>query len=526
MREVFNRWLAIALLASLAISGTAYAGPYGYDLHNVLAPRSAGMAGTSIAKPLDNVSAIFGNPAALTDWTGTEFTFGATYYKPEVRLDHYHTGGDLSLALPTYAGAVPREVLEGVGRGDSTVGTAIGPGTLGDCPMSSPFCVNNATFNDAVNGNEGYIVPQVGVTQDLRPLGLPAVLGAGLTAVSGIGVEFRHVEETLGLGAEFIVLGANFSLGWELNERVSIGGAATVTYAYLDLGLAATSGVTHDTGMRGTLGLTYEDFLPGTRLGLFYMTELQHVFDDIIAVPNFEVPTTAADGNPDALEGYGRQGNVRYASIPIEEPRTIGIGISNETFMDGNLLIAADIMWKNWEEADFWGDVYEDQMVYSIGAQMKMGNWRFRAGYGYADDPTDRDADRIKGLPYVCSSATSCNVIPVGSKGTGGPLNLGQSVLEYLQASQTEVIYRHRATLGVGYMGFLAPFLNIDGHVGVQFKERNHYSGGAYDTQAFLAAPVGSVAHTAGTLHGNSTTTAADVWSWHAGFALTWNFQY
>ena len=25
-------------------------------------------------------------------------------------------------------------------------------------------------------------------------------------------------------------------------------------------------------------------------------------------------------------------------------------------------------------------------------------------------------------------------------------------------------------------MGFLAPFLNIDGHVGVQFKERNHYS--------------------------------------------------
>ena len=33
-------------------------------------------------------------------------------------------------------------------------------------------------------------------------------------------------------------LGANFSLGWELNEQVSIGGAATVTYAYLDLGLA------------------------------------------------------------------------------------------------------------------------------------------------------------------------------------------------------------------------------------------------------------------------------------------------
>lgn len=512
MREVFNRWLAIGLLASLAISGTAYAGPYGYDLHNVLAPRSAGMAGTSIAKPLDNVSAIFGNPAALTDWTGTEFTFGATYYKPEVRLDHYHTDGNLSLALPTYAGAVPAPVLAGVGRDDATPGSAL------EC--AGPFCVTGATFNDAVNGNEGYIVPQVGVTQDLRPLGLPAVLGAGLTAVSGIGVEFRHVEETLGLGAEFIVLGANFSLGWELNEQVSIGGAATITYAYLDLGLAATSGVTHDTGMRGTLGFTYDDIIPGTRLGMFYMTELQHVFDDIIAVPAFDVD------NSDALEGYGRTGPVRYASIPIEEPRTIGIGISNETFMDGNLLVAADVMWKNWEEADFWGDVYEDQMVYSIGAQMKMGNWRFRAGYGYADDPTDRDADRVKGLPYVCSSATSCNVIPVGSMGRDDrSLHLGQSVLEYLQASQTEVIYRHRATLGVGYMGFLAPFLNIDGHVGVQFKERNHYSAGPYNT-AGLPAGVNDVIDAAISLHGNSTTTAADVWSWHAGFALTWNFQY
>ncbi|MYB89195.1 MAG: hypothetical protein F4X93_04460 [Proteobacteria bacterium] len=506
MRKVFNRWLAIGLLASLAISGTAYAGPYGYDLHNVLAPRSAGMAGTSIAKPLDNVSAIFGNPAALTDWTGTEFTFGATYYKPEVRLDHY--GG---LGLPTLAGNVPAASLAAF-DGPTFAGADLG--TANPAGSATPGqAITNQFFDDAVNGNEGYIVPQVGVTQDLRPLGLPAVLGAGLTAVSGIGVEFRHVEETLGLGAEFIVLGANFSLGWELNEQVSIGGAATVTYAYLDLGLAATSGVTHDTGMRGTLGLTYEDIVPGTRLGLFYMTELQHVFDDIIAVPNFEPARVGA------LEGYGEKGQVRYSSIPIEEPRTIGIGISNETFMDGNLLIAADIMWKNWEEADFWGDVYEDQMVYSIGAQMKMGNWRFRAGYGYADDPTDRDADSIKGLPYVCSSATDCNAIPVGR--SDSPSMLGQQVLEYLQASQTEVIYRHRATLGVGYMGFLAPFLNIDGHVGVQFKERNHYSAHGQLTPAQFNTLIGASGGDP-----NPTTTAADVWSWHAGFALTWNFQY
>lgn len=45
--------------------------------------------------------------------------------------------------------------------------------------------------------------------------------------------------------------------------------------------------------------VAYDDIVPGTRLGLFHMTELQHMFDDIVAVPNFNV---LADN---ALEGYG-----------------------------------------------------------------------------------------------------------------------------------------------------------------------------------------------------------------------------
>ena len=149
-----------------------------------------------------------------------------------------------------------------------------------------------------------------------------------------------------------------------------------------------------------------------------------------------------------------------------------------------------------------------------------MGNWRFRVGYGYADDPTDRDADKIKGLPMCVHLQRTCNAIPIGSPAlTDGPVHmLGQSVLEYLQASQTEVIYRHRASVGVGYMGFLAPFLNIDGHVGVQFKERNHYSAGPIPPLTWQCTLQRSTDW--------STTTAADVWSWHAGFALTWNFQY
>ncbi|MDD9818250.1 MAG: hypothetical protein OXU61_08985, partial [Gammaproteobacteria bacterium] len=71
---------------------SAMAGPYGYDLHNVLSPKAAGMAGTTIAG--DNagpVEAVYGNPANLADFyvartgqtAGTQFTFGATLYHPE-----------------------------------------------------------------------------------------------------------------------------------------------------------------------------------------------------------------------------------------------------------------------------------------------------------------------------------------------------------------------------------------------------------------------------------------------------------
>ena len=432
MRKNLNRWLASGLLASAAVSGTAVAGPYGYDLNNVFAPRSGGMAGTSIAKPLDNVSAIFGNPATLADWQGTEFTFGATFYKPEANLDHDGTVTDL------FAGG--------------------GPG-------SGAFSTRN--------GNEGYIVPQVGVTQDLRPLGLPAVLGAGLTAISGIGVEFRNDPLAAGLGAEFIVLGANFALGYELSENLSVGGGLTVTYAYLDLGLASSSGVAHDTSARFNVGVQY-DVMPDTTVGLMYHSELQHVFDDIIAVPGT---------NPGGLADF--------QALEIEQPRTVGIGIANTSLMGGNLLLAADVMFKNWSRAAFWGDVYKDQMIYSIGGELSAGPWRFRGGYGFADDPTDRNASGVRGLPLFCADP-NCSVGPVG-----GAVPLGGAVLELLQASQTQVIYRHRASLGLGYKGFLAPFLDLDTHVAWQFQEENTYGG-----------------------HTTST-----VWSRQAGFALTWHFQ-
>lgn len=406
-----------AVVAAAALSGlpAAHAGPYGYDLHNTLAPASGGLAGTSLARPQDTVSSVFGNPASLTQFKGTQFTFGATFYMPNVHLEH----------------------------DGSVTGTAF----------------------SRDSGTDIFPVPQIAVTQDLGRLNIPATVGFGLTAVSGIGSEFRGTAASLGAGAEFIVFGVNAGLGYEITDNLSLGGAATISFAQLDLGLSSTSAETHALGLRATLGLTYD--LGASTLGLYYQTEQKHKFQNII------------ETSPGS-----------YADLDIEQPANVGFGVANNSLMGGKLLVMADVLYKFWEDTDFWGDLYQDQWVFSTGAQLSAGKWRYRIGYGYGEDPTDSNASApIGGLTQINSSF---GVIP-----------LSDPVVNYLQATQTEVIYKHRATIGLGYAGFLIPELDVDLHFGWQFEESRDYG--------------------TGSLSGGGAT-EAEVSSWHAGAGLTWKF--
>lgn len=404
-----------ALIVTSIYSATGFAGPYGYDLHNTLAPASGGMAGTSLARPQDLTSTVFGNPATLSQFKGTKFSFGATFYMPEVDLTH----------------------------DGSITGTA---------------------FNDN-SGTDIFAVPNVAVTQDLRGLGLPATIGLGLTAVSGIGAEFRGNPGSLGAGADFIILGVNAGLGYEVTNNLSLGFAATISFAELDLGLSSTSAATHDIGLRGTFGATYD--IGATTVGAYYQTELKHTFDNQV-----QISATS------------------YASPEIEQPANIGFGIANNSLMNGNLLLALDITHKFWDDSKFWQDVYDDQTVIALGAQLTQGSWKYRIGYGYGDDPTDTGTTGpIGGISQVFSNI--------------GPIPLNQQVTQYIQATQAEVIYKHRLTLGFGYQGFLAPPIDLDAHFGWQFKEDRDYG--------------------TGSLSGGGHTNA-ETYSWHTGFALTWNF--
>ena len=216
---------------------------YATDTQNVLTPAAGGMAGVSLARPQDVPAAIFGNPAVLTQFTGTQFTLGGAW------VEGYPT---------VYSNGLAEE--------------------------SEPFSVTSRT--------QGFAIPEIAVIQDLRPVGVPGAFGLGFAGLSGLGAEYRgRVPDGSFLNntsSEYMVLGINAAIGMELTERLSAGAALTLGTGFEQLGLTGqlvSSAMVHDYGLRGTFGLDY-NLTPANTVGVFYQTRMDFDFPDAIRFLN------------------------------------------------------------------------------------------------------------------------------------------------------------------------------------------------------------------------------------------------
>ena len=121
------------------------------------------------------------------------------------------------------------------------------------------------------------------------------------------------------------------------------------------------------------------------------------------------------------------------------QPQTIGFGLANRRFLDGNLLLAADVYYKLWENADLWQDVMENQWALAVGSQLTRGRTKYRLGYSYNSNPMDHNVgDGLSHLPVA------------------------QNAIQFLQASSMPFINQHRITAGIGREDFLIQGLNLD----------------------------------------------------------------
>jgi long-chain fatty acid transport protein len=327
--------LAIAI-ASTALTTTGYGQGYGTDLQNIMAPASGGMAGVSTARPQDVPSAIFGNPATMAQFEGTQFTLGGGW-------------------------------LEGYP-------TVTNDGLNNQLNRGTPFSVTSRT--------EGFLAPEIGVTQDLRPLGYNGTMGLGLSSLSGVGAEYRgRAPESPNVlnasSSEYLVLGVNMGAAFQLTDRVAVGATATLGNAFEELGNAGpivSAAMVNAYGLRGTIGATYELNECNT-LGFYYQSKMHFTFPNAVRVNN------------------------NFYDVNVDQPDTFGIGLANRSLMNGNLLLACDAYYKLWQDADLWRDLMINQWAIAFGAQYTQGRTKYRLGYSFNSNPINHSVgDQLYGI--------------------------------------------------------------------------------------------------------------------------------
>jgi long-chain fatty acid transport protein len=392
------RWISISsvVLCFALTARVTHAQSYGVELHNTLMPASGGMAGTSLARPQDLQSAINANPATLTQFRGTQFSFGGAWAESTYNLE--------------YDGSVP--VLNALGL--------------------SPF--------DAKSGAPGSALGNIGVTQDVSALGLPATLGIGLNAASGASAQWRAEPGSNGTTVSLMVLDMIAGAGVNLTDRLSLGASLSLGTGFLDGPWVGATGNASAFGLRGRLGADY-DLTDCTSLGLYYQTEQHFTFDDNIRFP---IPGPAGDV---------------YLDTNLELPQNLGIGIANRRLLDGRLLLAVDVLYKQWSDADLFRALYDDQWVVQLGSQYTAGRVRLRLGYAWAENPLLARAGESGG-----------GISPPG----------GRPVLEYVQ-STLAVANEHRITGGIGVCNVL-PGIDFDLFAGGMFGTTSEFANGAIST--------------------------------------------
>lgn len=385
------RALMIALPVGLwlAVTSEVWAQSYGIELHNNLMPASGGMGGTSIAMPQDCLSAINGNPATLTDFKGTHFTFGGAWAEPTYNI--------------TQLSSLP---LVGV----------------------DPY--------SAKSGTPGAAAPNIGVTQELSLGGVPAVFGLGLFTNAGAGVDFRADPNSNGTSAEYIALDFTGALAVPLTDRFSFGAAFTMGNSFLDGPFTDIGGMVPAYGIRGTVGATYALF-PATKIGAYWQTKKHFHFDDAVLFPS-DVPVlggTAFD-------------------VSFDHPENLGLGIADQSLMDGRLLLAADVLFKQYSNADFLESIYENQWVGQFGAQYQMSSrLKVRCGYSYAENPMSDAA------PITIGGVTLPDGVPA---------------LRYIQG-QFAAVAQHFLTGGIGITDAM-PGIDMDLLAGGMFQQSDQFA--------------------------------------------------
>jgi long-chain fatty acid transport protein len=312
--------------AAIATNGTNLIG---------IGPIARSMGGVGIAQPLDAISAVFSNSAAMCFGEycpGSEFNFAGTAFMPKI-----------------------------------------------DAKVTNKGTLTPGTFSADAEDNV-YPIPAIGFSSPLGSDDSKWRFGLAAYGVSGLGVDYRNT--TIDQSAFYpapplpaaapLVTGAYTQLqimkfapaiAYQVTPSLSLGLGLPIDYGVLDLRNGGSSGF----ALGFLPGIIYKP-IENLSLGLTYASPQKINYKN---VTDFD-----QDGSFDSLE--------------LESPQQVGFGIAYD-FFDAGLVIEADVKWINWANAKGYEDFdWDNQTVFAIGAQYKATDKiALRAGYNYAKNPVN-----------------------------------------------------------------------------------------------------------------------------------------
>jgi long-chain fatty acid transport protein len=345
-----KRTIKLALAAAVALTSTAAFATNGDNLI-ALGAKSLSMGGASTAH-YNGAESATSNPALITKGKGTQFTFGGTYFTPDVTV--------------------------------SKANAALG---------APPAPVVSATYESDAKHN---VIPFVALTENLNN---GVSVGLSMYGSAGMGTDWRTTgAESFGTGDAGLYSMSSSLMLMKFSVPVaygqddwSVGVAPVVMYGALGMAFRTNDGTnpTYDVG-RGTsgdLGLGYEAGAAytlkdmGLTAAVRYQSAIMMEYKNQISV--------AADAF-----GYGNplgNGNFGRFSDKLEQPAEIGVGLD---WTMGDISLTADFKQIKWGTAAGYKDFgWENQNVYAIGAEYRMDKLALRAGYNYGKNPIKNNTD-------------------------------------------------------------------------------------------------------------------------------------
>ncbi len=263
---------------------------------------------------------------------------------------------------------------------------------------------------DAEIEMENYLLPSIAFRQRLSD---KVVLGGGLNVISGLGSDYR-TNIDVQPSVTYINFGANAAAAYELSPRTSIGASMTLAYSLLEVGLVSNSSIQEAFGVRGGLGFIHD--LGPVKVGLNYNSKLELDFDNVVRTS----PGVMSD-------------------LTLEQPQELILGVSTTPELWSDVMLEANLIYKNWDAAETYEDIWRDTYTLQLGGQYVVTDkLKLRAGYSISTRLLKKNLDSTLG---------GLSTLEAG--GSAVPLSPG--ALQFVQATLADPAWSNNITVGLGY---------------------------------------------------------------------------